>query len=106
MQADTPFRDHQQMQVMVAQYHDDRVFQAHNETQYRQRPRTPVDHISDQPKSVFFPVELNQVEELPEFLITTLQITNCESGHSSREIVNSRGLTQSSGRYGDTSFST
>src|SRR5687768_12487363 len=87
------------MQIMVAQYHDYRILQAHDEPQYRQRPRAPVDDIPDQPEPVFFVIELNQVEKLPEFLITALQITNCESGHSSRAIVNSGELIQSSVLY-------
>ncbi len=72
----------QQVQVMVAQCHDETVTQAIQQTENLQRVATAIDQVAGAPQSVAGGVEVDFFQQSLQGVVAPLDVTDQESGHS------------------------
>ena len=73
--------DGEQMQIVVAEYHDGRRSQRLDEAQRIERPRSAIDEVADEPRTIAGGVEGKTIEQELELCAAALNVTNCVDCH-------------------------
>ena len=73
-----------QVQIVIAQYRHGVPAKALHEAQRLQRPRSPVDQITDEPEAVAAFVEADYFQKRAKLGIAALNVADCVSSHEMR----------------------
>ncbi len=82
MRGTMPRGDNQKMQIVIAENRRRRGAERLHAAQHGQRVGSTIDQIADQPQAIARKVEANQVEQLREFGVATLDITDDVVAHA------------------------
>ncbi len=69
------------MQIVVTQHGDGAIAERFDESQRGKRGRPPIDQVADEPEPVPGIVEVDQIEQTPQRLVTALNVTDRVDGH-------------------------
>jgi hypothetical protein len=72
---------HQQVQVVVAEYANGAVAKLLYEPQCLQRLRAAIYQIADKPERIVRGIEVREIEQPPQRIVTALHIADCVGGH-------------------------
>jgi len=73
--------DRQQVKVVIAKHGDGRVAERHHFAQHGKRIGSAIDEIPDEPQAVVVRREPDEIEQLAEFGVATLDIADCVKRH-------------------------
>jgi hypothetical protein len=71
-----PFGEREKMQIVVAEHHDGALAQIAHEAQDRERRRTPVDEVADEPQPVAGALEPAELEQRLQLLQAALYVAD------------------------------